>query len=645
MLLKIFPLICAGIGVDDMFIMISAWRQASVSRSIEDRMSETLKEAALSITITSLTDALAFGIGATAVFYSIRVFCIYASIAVLFAYIYAITFFAACMVISGKREESNRHAITLKKVLPKEDSPSTSYYLFCAGGSLIATNDEEKEHVPVWLFFFRDYYAPFITHRVTAVFVVLLYIGYLAVATWGVINLEEGGDFRKNLASQDSFVYAFFDIESDYFRNYGPDMNIIAKSELNYWDPDVQVAVENVMTELEQTDFYYDSTFTISWLREYLKFLEETNQDHSSREVFFTILREQFLTLPVYEQFALDIVFDSSNKSIIGSRFYVIGKELHTSDREREMFLKIRKVLAESDLDLIAFHEIAPLFLEQFIAIRSSTITTLGIGVAAMFIISLILIPHPLCAIIVTFSVILTIFGVLGFMSIWNVVLDSISMITLIISLGFSVDYSAHVCYAYTSAPHENRRQRSIYALSTLGAPTLQGALSTILAVLVLAFSNSYIFLTFVKSMVLVILIGAIHGLLFLPVFLMLLVPAKPICDMCKKQSGSRETDANLRPRDLNHTTKSEINTAFEHEMSYKSSPKYSVDTTPSFNISSGIQQPQFDESSFDNSTLHQHPRLQISRPDNREQCNSISNSTCKVVRNPGHKSPMLNRR
>ena len=59
----------AGVGVDNMFILISAWRRTDVEgllsldmkKRVEVRMSETMKEAALSITITSLTNILAFG--------------------------------------------------------------------------------------------------------------------------------------------------------------------------------------------------------------------------------------------------------------------------------------------------------------------------------------------------------------------------------------------------------------------------------------------------------------------------------------------------------------------------------------------------------------------------------------------------------
>ena len=60
-----------------------------------------------------------------------------------------------------------------------------------------------------------------------------------------------------------------------------------------------------------------------------------------------------------------------------------------------------------------------------------------------------------------------------------------------------------------------------------LGLPILQGAISTILGVIGLALAPSYIFLTFFKMVLLVIVLGALHGLILLPVLLSFLGPGK----------------------------------------------------------------------------------------------------------------------
>jgi hypothetical protein len=68
-----------GIGIDDMFILMSGMADGPslLTVSIEERMKYMLKKSGVAITITSITDLLAFTIGATSVFIAIRNFCIY----------------------------------------------------------------------------------------------------------------------------------------------------------------------------------------------------------------------------------------------------------------------------------------------------------------------------------------------------------------------------------------------------------------------------------------------------------------------------------------------------------------------------------------------------------------------------------------
>ena len=67
----------AGIGVDDMFLLMSGITETNYEDDIETRIGETMRTSGVSITITSLTDLLAFAAGASSVFRSVRNFCIY----------------------------------------------------------------------------------------------------------------------------------------------------------------------------------------------------------------------------------------------------------------------------------------------------------------------------------------------------------------------------------------------------------------------------------------------------------------------------------------------------------------------------------------------------------------------------------------
>lgn len=98
--------------------MLAAWRRTSPKLSVPDRMGLMLSDAAVSITITSLTDMVSFWIGIISPFPSVQIFCTYSGFAVCFTFIWQITFFAGCMAISGYCEEKNLHSIFGFKVQP-----------------------------------------------------------------------------------------------------------------------------------------------------------------------------------------------------------------------------------------------------------------------------------------------------------------------------------------------------------------------------------------------------------------------------------------------------------------------------------------------------------------------------------------------
>jgi multidrug efflux pump subunit AcrB len=64
-------------------------------------------------------------------------------------------------------------------------------------------------------------------------------------------------------------------------------------------------------------------------------------------------------------------------------------------------------------------------------------------------------------------------------------------------------------------------------AISQVGVPIAQSGASTFLAVAPLYFIPSYVFWVFVVCVTLVVVIGAVHGLIFLPVLFSIFVSPK----------------------------------------------------------------------------------------------------------------------
>lgn len=224
-------------------------------------------------------------------------------------------------------------------------------------------------------------------------------------------------------------------------------------------------------------------------------------------------------------------------------RFLIQAVNISGTEHEKEMVRALRKICRESPLNASVFHPYFVFFdqvkvyihiyflppvinvLLQFELVRPVSIQNMILGAMTMMVVSFIFIPNVLCSIWVAFSIISIEAGVVGYMALWNVNLDSISMINLIMCIGFSVDFTAHICYAYMSSKAKRPDERVKECLYALGLPIFQGSISTILGMLALLLADNYIFSVFFKMVFLVVFFGAVHGMFLLPVLLSLFGP------------------------------------------------------------------------------------------------------------------------
>lgn len=70
-----FKYLCPGIGIDDMFVIVQCWfnmkKEESDTLPLHEQIGLTLRHAGVAVTITTLTDVFAFGVGAVTVLLSL----------------------------------------------------------------------------------------------------------------------------------------------------------------------------------------------------------------------------------------------------------------------------------------------------------------------------------------------------------------------------------------------------------------------------------------------------------------------------------------------------------------------------------------------------------------------------------------------
>lgn len=81
----------------------------------------------------------------------------------------------------------------------------------------------------------------------------------------------------------------------------------------------------------------------------------------------------------------------------------------------------------------------------------------------------------------------------------WGLTVDVVSCIDLVLAVGLCVDYAAHIGHAFMCCAGESRAARAQSCLKQIGPAVFNGGFSTFLAFVLLANSDSHVFITYFK--------------------------------------------------------------------------------------------------------------------------------------------------
>uniref|UniRef100_A0AAF5DBF3 SSD domain-containing protein n=2 Tax=Strongyloides stercoralis TaxID=6248 RepID=A0AAF5DBF3_STRER len=533
----VMPFLVLAVGVDNTFLILSGVRRTSRVASSSNRISETLSEAGVSMFITSSTNALSFFIGAITTMPAVYIFCIYTAFALIFTFIYGVTIYIAILSLFLDIERKGKHCMFFGRIYEikgktEYDKATLIDRLFFMGSPNI-TNITPKSEFPspsCVTVFFHKYFGPILTDTYVRIFTLILYIGYIYISIYGCFDIKEGLE-PVNLLVQDSYAVPHYKTYENNFLKYGQVVQIVIAN-----PPDLRIKKNRNEIRKIAEDFatsrYGAGNISIQlWMDEVEYFLNrEIDKKEYNDDLYYIYAMNHFLNHPT-SRFSEDIrwVADSKGGMTIDSFRFLVGmKDISTTNEQTKATAGMRKIASKYvDYNITTFMPLW-LFTDQFALVIPNTVQNITIALICMILIAVFLIPEPVCSIFVALSIASVDIGVVGFMTLWGVNLDVISMITIIMSIGFSVDYSAHLTYGYVRSKKIGSSQKMIETLTSLGLPLLQGAASTILAVMTLADTPAYMVQTFFKTVFLAITFGLLHGLVFLPVALSLFI--KPWC-------------------------------------------------------------------------------------------------------------------
>ncbi|KAK1747162.1 patched family protein [Skeletonema marinoi] len=558
---SVLPFVLLGIGVDDCFVIANAFdrEREGVSRASEDdtslikRGARALSRAGASITVTSLTDLVAFAISSSSALPALASFCAFASINILFLWMLAATFFVACMFIDEKRQRDNRRdclCCFTRKVDEVEDTGS-------------------KEG------FFRG-------KMFTLVFFSVLF----GLGVYGTIKLPVE-DSARNFIPVDSYIKDFSEAADTYFPSSGEALYItftngeeIYKSRegLATLDTRLRGLSEEPPYIAEPNDYNYQNV--MAGLKDYLATDGASIGVVTGGDGWPTNYEDFVATLRSYAQFmgpgakyAQDIALSSDGSELEALRVkaeYVRltktyrGEVLDDASRQIDAMDATRSMISSwTDLAPAFPYSATFIAIEGFKIINTELYRNVGLAIAAVGIIVLITVANIVTAMLITVNVAFCIIEILGAMFALGLVIDSVSVINIVLAVGLSIDYSAHIGHCFMVKGGTDNDARATESLADIGASVLNGAMSTFLAVAVLLFSKSYVFRTLAIQFALTVTLGVLHGLILLPVLLALFGPkpfasAEPIKEVSEGEDPVVKKES-ISPMNTAHETQHEV--------------------------------------------------------------------------------------
>lgn len=287
--------------------MTCSYDRTDHSKDPVDRIRDMMDDIGLSITMTSFTSTMAFGLGCLSTIPAIFWLCLYGFPTVIIVYLYQLSFFVACMVLDERR-------IAAKK------ADCCCCCLSAGGTEPEQTNDSNastasKGHFVDSLIeqFAHQLFKPWVKIVVT-----ILFLALAAVLAYSAAQLEQGFDF-KDMLPDDSYLKEAFEAMDDYLARSGATpfvyFRYVDQSDSNIQDQMTKFVMDLVKIEaIEEPpeDF---------WLWDFQNFTEQLGPDEQA--LSFEARLDLFLAQPAYYEVYNDHIVRNEQGEITASRVLI----------------------------------------------------------------------------------------------------------------------------------------------------------------------------------------------------------------------------------------------------------------------------------------------------------------------------------